>query len=64
MPAKTSSYSVEALKGQAVMKQLRETVTDIQTSIGHRMFEIAATFVLLNLVENYQPKTRSLMTRN
>jgi glycogen(starch) synthase len=47
MPAKTTSYSVEALKGQAVMKQLRETVTDIQTSIGHRIFDIAATYVLL-----------------
>lgn len=43
MPARTTSYCVEALKGQAVMKQLRDTVTDIQTSIGQRMFDIAAT---------------------
>ncbi|KAJ3220144.1 glycogen synthase isoform 1, partial [Clydaea vesicula] len=43
MPARTLSYSVEALKGQAVMKQLRDTVTEIQNSIGARIFEIAAT---------------------
>jgi hypothetical protein len=29
------------------MKQLRETVTDIQTSIGHRIFDIAATYVVV-----------------
>ncbi|KAJ3081644.1 glycogen synthase isoform 1 [Quaeritorhiza haematococci] len=42
MPAATHSYTVEALKGQAVMKQLRETVTHIQERIGKRIFEVAA----------------------
>ncbi|KAJ3381936.1 glycogen synthase isoform 1 [Entophlyctis sp. JEL0112] len=42
MPAKTHSYTVEALKGQAVIKQLRDTVNDIQQSIGKRLFESAA----------------------
>lgn len=41
MPAATHSYSVEALKGQALMKQLRETVTDIQSHIGTRLFDNA-----------------------
>ena len=41
MPAKTHSYSVEALKGQAVMKQLRDTVTEVQNSVGSRIFEMA-----------------------
>lgn len=42
MPAATLSYAVEALKGQAAMKQLRDTVTEIQNEIGKRMFEDAA----------------------
>jgi glycogen(starch) synthase len=41
MPAQTASYTVEALKGQAVTKQLRDTVTEIQNRIGSRMFEHA-----------------------
>ncbi|KAK9466081.1 glycogen synthase [Lipomyces arxii] len=44
MPAATHSYTVETLKGQAVMKALRDTVNEIQESMGHRMFERAARF--------------------
>lgn len=44
MPAATQSYTVEALKGQAVIKQLRDTVQDIQTRIGERIFEHAARY--------------------
>ncbi len=44
MPAATHSYTIEALKGQAVMKQLRDTVTDIQTNVGDRLFEHAARY--------------------
>lgn len=44
MPAATNSYTVEALKGQAVMKQLRDTVTEVQARVGSRLFEHAARF--------------------
>lgn len=44
MPAPSHSYTVEALKGQAVIKQLRDTVTEIQNRIGARLFEHAARF--------------------
>ncbi|TFK23914.1 glycogen synthase [Coprinopsis marcescibilis] len=44
MPATTHSYTVEALKGQAVTKQLRDTVTEIQNRIGARLFDHAARF--------------------
>lgn len=44
MPAATHSYTIEALKGQAVMKQLRDTVTDIQTRIGERLFDHASRY--------------------
>lgn len=44
MPAPTHSYTVEALKGQAATKQLRDTVTEIQNRIGQRLFDHAARY--------------------
>ena len=44
MPAATNSYTIEALKGQAVTKQLRDTVTEIQNRIGQRLFERTARY--------------------
>jgi len=44
MPATTHSYTIEALKGQAVTKQLRDTVLEIQNRIGARLFDRAARF--------------------
>lgn len=44
MPAATHSYTIEALKGQAVTKQLRDTVTEIQNRIGARLFERTARY--------------------
>lgn len=41
MPASTHSYTIDALKGQAVMKQLKDTVSEIQNRIGARLFEHA-----------------------
>ncbi|KAJ7575900.1 glycogen synthase [Mycena floridula] len=42
MPAATNSYTVEALKGQAVTKQLKETVMEVEKRVGERLFEYAA----------------------
>ena len=39
MPAQTSSLTVEALKGQAVVKSLRDTVGMVEKEIGKRLFE-------------------------
>ncbi|KAF9185755.1 glycogen synthase isoform 1 [Haplosporangium sp. Z 767] len=41
-PADTHSFTVETLKGQAVVKQLKETVHDIATRMETRLFEKAA----------------------
>ncbi|XP_078581928.1 glycogen [starch] synthase, muscle-like isoform X2 [Branchiostoma floridae x Branchiostoma japonicum] len=38
-PAKTNNFNVDSLKGQAVVKQLRETVAEVQNDIGKRIFE-------------------------
>ena len=45
MPAATHGFTVEALKGQAVMKQLRDSVTEIQNEIGKKIFDTAARWV-------------------
>ena len=42
MPAPNLSFTAETLKGQAVVKQLRETVSLIQENIGKRIFEECA----------------------
>ena len=39
MPAQTHSLTVEALKGQAVIKSLHETINTITTNVGKRLFE-------------------------
>lgn len=41
LPTKTNSFNVDSLKGQAITKQLREAVDDIQSKIGYRIFEAA-----------------------
>ncbi|SAM08661.1 hypothetical protein [Absidia glauca] len=41
MPAATHSFNVEALKGQAVTKQLHTTVNEIRDRIGKRIYETA-----------------------
>lgn len=39
MPAKNNSYTVDTLKGQAVIRQLENTVKDIQDAMGKRLLE-------------------------
>lgn len=52
MPAPNTSFNLESLKGQAVTKQLKETVTQIQKKIGSKIFESAARgFIPENLMD-------------
>ena len=44
MPAATQSFAVESLKGQAVTKQLKETIKGITENIGQKIFEKAARY--------------------
>ncbi|ELT89123.1 hypothetical protein CAPTEDRAFT_154588 [Capitella teleta] len=39
-PTRTNNFNVESLRGQAISKQLRETVENVQKGIGHKLFEI------------------------
>jgi len=38
-PARTNNFNIESLRGQAIAKQLRDTVSHIQGQIGKRIFE-------------------------
>ncbi|KAF6207963.1 hypothetical protein GE061_016412 [Apolygus lucorum] len=39
-PAKCNNFNVESLRGHAVTKSLRETLNEIQSKMGKRMYEI------------------------
>ncbi|RKO98151.1 hypothetical protein CXG81DRAFT_11100, partial [Caulochytrium protostelioides] len=56
MPAKTHSFTVEALKGQAVVKQLRDTVSEMHHNIGQRIFDQAARGIV--------PDSRNIATEH
>ena len=51
MPAATNNYNVEALKGQAVTKQLHDVVQQIITCIGNRLYDTALKGTILPLEE-------------
>merc|ERR1719427_749213 len=47
-PAQTNNSNVQALKGQAHVKQLRETVSEIHDKIGKKIFDMAMNGKLPN----------------
>ncbi|KAI8364364.1 glycogen synthase [Radiomyces spectabilis] len=63
MPAATHSFNVEALKGQAVTKQLRETVNDVQDRIGKRIYEKALRAEELNPEDFLSDEDKVLLKR-
>ena len=48
-PTATSNFNVESLRGQAIAKQLRDTVQNLQNDIGKRLYDTCLRFVLLRL---------------
>ncbi|PVU91309.1 hypothetical protein BB561_004472 [Smittium simulii] len=47
-PAKVHSYTIETLKGQALIKQLRDTVSQISSNVNSRIFENASRQVVVD----------------
>ncbi|KAF9926399.1 glycogen synthase isoform 1 [Linnemannia zychae] len=62
-PAETHSFTVEALKGQAVIKQLKETVSDITKRMESRLFEKAARGGDVNTTEFLTNEDQILLKR-
>ncbi|KAI8884555.1 glycosyltransferase family 3 protein [Backusella circina FSU 941] len=63
MPASTHSFNVEALKGQAVTKQLKETVSEVQHRIGKRIYESALRGEELDPAELLSSEDKVLLKR-
>ncbi|XP_057289340.1 glycogen [starch] synthase, muscle-like [Hydractinia symbiolongicarpus] len=62
-PAKTNSFNVEALQGQAHVKQLRSTVSEIHDKIGKKIFDIAMSGRLPDASELLQPRDLTSLKR-
>ncbi|KAG0228899.1 glycogen synthase isoform 1 [Actinomortierella wolfii] len=62
-PAETHSFTVETLKGQAVVKQLKETVHDICKRIETRLFEKAARGGDINTTQFLTTEDQILLKR-
>ena len=39
-PTPTNNFNIESLRGQSVAKMLRDTVQNVQSDIGKRLYEI------------------------
>ncbi|KAH9395106.1 Glycogen [starch] synthase, liver [Tyrophagus putrescentiae] len=39
-PGKTNNFNVDSLRGQAIAKQLRDTIDEVQEKIGKRLYEV------------------------
>lgn len=67
--APCQSYTVEALKGQAVTKSLQDTVAEIQKRVGQRLFETCARYTgdhsgdVVNPEELLSPEDKILLKR-
>ncbi|KAF9944096.1 glycogen synthase isoform 1, partial [Mortierella alpina] len=62
-PAETHSFTVETLKGQAVVKQLKETVHDIAKRMETRLFEKAARGGDINTTQFLTSEDQILLKR-
>lgn len=62
-PAKTNNFNVEALRGQAHVKQLRITVSEIHDKIGKKIFDVAMSGKLPVASELLEPKDLTSLKR-
>lgn len=62
-PAPSNSFNVESLKGQAVCKQLRDTISRIKDNVGARMFESCLRGQLPDMESLLLPEERIQLKR-
>jgi glycogen(starch) synthase len=48
-PTATNNFNIESLRGQSIAKMLRDTVQNIQSDIGKRLYEICLKSKLIFL---------------
>ncbi|KAJ1922021.1 glycogen synthase isoform 1 [Mycoemilia scoparia] len=62
-PAKTHSFTVETLKGQALIKQLRDSIDEVSNRIGNRMFELLSRGEDIKVEELLEEQDQILLKR-
>ncbi|PVV02720.1 hypothetical protein BB560_002819 [Smittium megazygosporum] len=62
-PAKVNSYTVETLKGQAVIKQLRDSVNYISSNISNNLFESACRQIVADPASLISPENKILLKK-
>ncbi|CAH0549333.1 unnamed protein product [Brassicogethes aeneus] len=62
-PAKTNNFNVESLRGHAVTKSLRDTISDIQDKIGKRLYDVCLSGKLPEGAELLQKEDMVRMKR-
>ena len=45
-PTRTNNFNVETLRGQAVVKSLRDTINQVQEKVGKRIYDICLRYRL------------------
>ena len=53
-PTRTNNFNVESLRGQAIAKQLKDAVSEVQKDIGARIFNLCLRY-LWPQIENSVP---------
>ena len=48
-PGRTNNYNVDSLRGQAIAKQLRDTIDEVQEKIGKRLYDICLRLAISNI---------------
>ena len=46
-PTRTNNFNVESLRGQAIAKQLKDAVSEVQKDIGARIFDLCLRYTTL-----------------
>ncbi|CCE66082.1 hypothetical protein TPHA_0O01130 [Tetrapisispora phaffii CBS 4417] len=62
MPAKNNSFTVEALRGQAVVKSLENTVNEVTELIGKRIFDHALKYPHMGITTELPTTLEDLLT--
>uniref|UniRef100_A0A7E4VT87 Glycogen [starch] synthase n=1 Tax=Panagrellus redivivus TaxID=6233 RepID=A0A7E4VT87_PANRE len=62
-PARANSFNVDSLRGQAVCKQLKETIARIKEDIGDRMFDACVQGHIPSMEELLHPAERVKLKR-
>lgn len=56
-PTRTNNFNVETLRGQAVVKSLRDTIHEIQQKIGKRIYDVCLRYHFIHTFHDFVSKS-------